>query len=189
METREVLNYSAFPTSWSSNSCIYIPISPPSKHNPNNLISKKSLKKTPKISLFYVMLVSLEALAMAGMDSDLWAMDAEEWERNEMDNVVPLHLLADEDDDEDEDERYMTSTTGNCEFPTVGFFDNDSREDDGGGGGGVYCFPAVMWQYFRKVVGKRGWNFMSSMGTMVRAIVGFLMVMTVKIITSQGSKS
>uniref|UniRef100_A0A0A0KU90 Uncharacterized protein n=3 Tax=Cucumis sativus TaxID=3659 RepID=A0A0A0KU90_CUCSA len=49
------------------------------------------------------MRVSLEALAMAGIDSNEWAMDAEEWKTNthqmENDDIIPPHLLADEDEE------------------------------------------------------------------------------------------
>ncbi|KAG7015382.1 hypothetical protein SDJN02_23017, partial [Cucurbita argyrosperma subsp. argyrosperma] len=54
------------------------------------------------------MSVSLEALAMAGIDSNEWAMDAKEWERDEMVNDVPPHLLVEEDNDNDDETAITT---------------------------------------------------------------------------------
>ena len=42
--------------------------------------------------------VSLEALAMAGVDYLSFNMDVEEWERRELDEPPPPHLLADEEE-------------------------------------------------------------------------------------------
>uniref|UniRef100_A0A0A0KWE7 Uncharacterized protein n=1 Tax=Cucumis sativus TaxID=3659 RepID=A0A0A0KWE7_CUCSA len=132
------------------------------------------------------MSVSLEALAMAGIDSNEWAMDAEEWERNEID-VVPPHLLADEEDDEDGDEHVTTSTISNYCFPVDGSFEGwrgrDCKADGGHGHGilGIFCSLS-------KVIEKRASNGMSSVRIIVRTILGFLMVMTMKIISAQRSK-
>ncbi|XVE86789.1 hypothetical protein DITRI_Ditri18aG0062100 [Diplodiscus trichospermus] len=46
------------------------------------------------------MSVSIEALAMAGVDYVEWGMDIEEWERD--DELSPPHLLADEKEAEEE---------------------------------------------------------------------------------------
>ena len=45
------------------------------------------------------MSISLEALAMAGVDYIEWGMDIEEWERD--DELPPPHLLADEEEEEE----------------------------------------------------------------------------------------
>ncbi|CAL1400171.1 unnamed protein product [Linum trigynum] len=42
--------------------------------------------------------ISLEALAMAGVDYVEWGMDAEEWERQQLRQPPPPHLLADDHD-------------------------------------------------------------------------------------------
>ncbi|KAI3794528.1 hypothetical protein L1987_37160 [Smallanthus sonchifolius] len=51
-----------------------------------------------------IMSVSIEALAMAGVDYNEWGMDFEEWERMEM-GPPPPHLYADDYDQEHELER------------------------------------------------------------------------------------
>ena len=57
------------------------------------------------------MLVSIEALAMAGVDYNEWGMDLEEWERIEDGPPAP-HLYADEFEEYEyeEDERYEVIT-------------------------------------------------------------------------------
>ncbi|AES72194.1 hypothetical protein MtrunA17_Chr3g0123931 [Medicago truncatula] len=45
------------------------------------------------------MVVSLEALAMAGTSSVEYGIDIEEWERNDLEQYPPPHLLAQEEDD------------------------------------------------------------------------------------------
>lgn len=46
------------------------------------------------------MSVSLEALAMAGMDSGQWGIDVDEWESQDSDQYPPPYLLADEPDEQ-----------------------------------------------------------------------------------------
>ncbi|KAH1226768.1 hypothetical protein GmHk_11G033348 [Glycine max] len=46
------------------------------------------------------MLVSLEALAMAGASDVECAMDIEEWERKDLEQYPPPHLLAQEEEEE-----------------------------------------------------------------------------------------
>ncbi|KHN44346.1 hypothetical protein glysoja_014387 [Glycine soja] len=46
------------------------------------------------------MLVSLEALAMAGASDVECAMDIEEWERKDLEQYPPPHLLAEEEEEE-----------------------------------------------------------------------------------------
>lgn len=46
------------------------------------------------------MLVSLEALAMAGASDVEFAMDIEEWERKDLEQYPPPHLLAQEEEEE-----------------------------------------------------------------------------------------
>ncbi|KAG6600647.1 hypothetical protein SDJN03_05880, partial [Cucurbita argyrosperma subsp. sororia] len=121
------------------------------------------------------MSVSLEALAMAGIDSNERAMDAEEWERNEMEKNIPPHLLADEDNEEDEMSTKFPATRCSC-----------CRKDEGVGG--VSCSPTIMW-HLRKITEKRDLNCLSSMEIVTSAVVGFLMFMTIKIIASKRSKS
>lgn len=45
-------------------------------------------------------MVSLEALAMAGVNYVEYGMSIEEWEHRELDPYPPPHLLADEEEDE-----------------------------------------------------------------------------------------
>ncbi|CAL0333136.1 unnamed protein product [Lupinus luteus] len=47
-----------------------------------------------------MMLVSLEALAMAGASNVEFGMDIEEWERKNLEEYPPPHLLAEDEDDE-----------------------------------------------------------------------------------------
>ncbi|KAG7015383.1 hypothetical protein SDJN02_23018, partial [Cucurbita argyrosperma subsp. argyrosperma] len=126
------------------------------------------------------MSVSLEALAMAGITSNEWAMDAEEWERNEIENDVPPHLLADEDDDDDN----VTSTVSNYSFPVAGFFDSLHRED--GGADDIHCFWGILCS-LSKSLEKRASNGMSSVRIIVRTILGFLLVKILKIISAHTS--
>lgn len=49
------------------------------------------------------MLVSIEALAMAGVDYMEWGMDIEESERDDEEELPPPHLLADDNDEEEEE--------------------------------------------------------------------------------------
>ncbi|KAG6604036.1 Zinc finger protein STOP1-like protein, partial [Cucurbita argyrosperma subsp. sororia] len=51
------------------------------------------------------MSVSLEALAMAGMDSGEWGIDVEEWETQDLDRCPPPYLLAEERDDDEASEQ------------------------------------------------------------------------------------
>lgn len=51
------------------------------------------------------MSVSLEALAMAGMDSGDWGIDVEEWETQDLDRCPPPYLLAEERDDDETSEQ------------------------------------------------------------------------------------
>ncbi|GAV84674.1 hypothetical protein CFOL_v3_28116 [Cephalotus follicularis] len=44
------------------------------------------------------MSVSLEALAMAGLDYNEWGLDTEEWERKDLETMPPPHLLAEEEE-------------------------------------------------------------------------------------------
>ncbi|XP_062117865.1 uncharacterized protein LOC133831530 [Humulus lupulus] len=47
--------------------------------------------------------VSLEAMAMADLNHHHFDMDFEEWERRELDQSPPAHLLADDDEEEEEE--------------------------------------------------------------------------------------
>ncbi|OUZ99359.1 hypothetical protein BVC80_715g67 [Macleaya cordata] len=49
------------------------------------------------------MMISIEALAMAGADYTECDIDCEEWERDEIETTPP-YLLADDDEEDDEDE-------------------------------------------------------------------------------------
>ncbi|KAA0044707.1 Tetratricopeptide-like helical [Cucumis melo var. makuwa] len=118
------------------------------------------------------MSVSLEALAMAGIDSNEWGMDAQEWERNEID-VVPPHLLADEEDDEDGE--YVTSTISNYCFRVDGSFGGWRRRD--WKADGAHRILGIFYS-LSKVIEKRASNGMNSVRIIVRTILGFLMVMT-----------
>lgn len=137
------------------------------------------------------MSVSLEALAMAGIDSNEWAMDAQEWERNETEiDFVPPHLLADEDDDDDDDgndndDENVMSIVSNYRFPMAGFFGSCGRKD--GRGDGVHCILGIFCS-LSKAIERKASNGMNSVRIMVRTILGFLMVMTIKIISAQTSK-
>lgn len=127
------------------------------------------------------MSVSLEALAMAGIDSNEWAMDTEEWIRNEIEEDVPLHLLA-EDDDDDEN---VTCTTSNYKVPITGFFDSWHRKDYKADG--VHCISNILCS-LSNAIEKRASNGLSSFRIMVRTIVGFLLVMSMRIISAHRSK-
>ncbi|CAK9325055.1 unnamed protein product [Citrullus colocynthis] len=132
------------------------------------------------------MSVSLEALAMAGIDSNEWAMDAQEWERNETEiDVVPPHLLANEDDNDDDDDENVMSIMSNYRFPMAGFFGSRGRKD--GRGDGVHCILGIFCS-LSKAIERKASNGMNSVRIMVRTILGFLMVMTIKIISAQRSK-
>lgn len=45
------------------------------------------------------MLVSLEALAMAGVSGVEYAIDIEEWEREDLEQYPPPHLLVEEEEE------------------------------------------------------------------------------------------
>ncbi|KAL9689786.1 hypothetical protein QQ045_010176 [Rhodiola kirilowii] len=51
------------------------------------------------------MTVSLEALAMAGVDWAEYGKSIEEWEQEDLDMQTPAHLLAEDDDDDEEQEQ------------------------------------------------------------------------------------
>ncbi|KAJ4715761.1 protein SENSITIVE TO PROTON RHIZOTOXICITY 1-like isoform X1 [Melia azedarach] len=63
-----------------------------------------------------IMSVSIEALAMAGIDCSEWDLDIEKWESDEL-QTPPPHLLAEqeeeeEEEEEDEVERHSLAKTG-----------------------------------------------------------------------------
>ncbi|KAL5751503.1 hypothetical protein ACOSP7_021712 [Xanthoceras sorbifolium] len=55
------------------------------------------------------MSISIEALAMAGVEYVEWGMDVEEWEREDSDAPPPPHLLAEEEEGDDDDADGETS--------------------------------------------------------------------------------
>lgn len=48
--------------------------------------------------------ISIEALAMAGVDHVEWGMDVEEWEREDVESEPPLHLFAEEEEEAEKEE-------------------------------------------------------------------------------------
>ncbi|KAE9604783.1 hypothetical protein Lalb_Chr11g0075401 [Lupinus albus] len=50
-----------------------------------------------------MMLVSLEALAMAGASNVEFGMDIEEWENKDLEEYPPPHLLAEQEEEEEEE--------------------------------------------------------------------------------------
>ena len=71
------------------------------------------------------MLISLEALAMAGVEC---AMDIEEWERRDLEEYPPPHLLAEEEDNIGEERFTRGHVYG---LPTSDFLPNHNiREHD-----------------------------------------------------------
>ncbi|OMO56122.1 hypothetical protein CCACVL1_26748 [Corchorus capsularis] len=118
--------------------------------------------------------VSLEALAMAGVDYIEWGLDVEEWER--LNEQTPPHLLADEEEEEEE-EFFMKGQVCNC-------IDNSSNsptpsnlsEDENGSERVNYgiCYPEVISSW-GSIIGKI-WFFLMSMEKMVRAMIKLLIL-------------
>ncbi|KAK8716502.1 hypothetical protein V6N13_043809 [Hibiscus sabdariffa] len=73
--------------------------------------------------------VSIEALAMAGVDYMDWGMDIEEWECD--DELPPPHLLADDDDDK-EDELMQRKFPRSCSGNNSNNNNNNLQDDSGG---------------------------------------------------------
>ncbi|KAI3798569.1 hypothetical protein L1987_33846 [Smallanthus sonchifolius] len=91
---------------------------------------------------YHIMSVSVEALAMAGVDYNEWGMDIEEWERMET-GPPPPHLYADDYDQEHKHERdeevimmktYATDELCGCTEPenqlTDVFNERNNKEGD-----------------------------------------------------------
>ncbi|KAK3225915.1 hypothetical protein Dsin_005779 [Dipteronia sinensis] len=60
------------------------------------------------------MSISMEALAMAGVDYVEWGMNVEEWEREDSE-LTPAHLLAEEEEEEEQQQH-----RGSCLLKDVG---------------------------------------------------------------------
>ncbi|XP_022132368.1 uncharacterized protein LOC111005244 [Momordica charantia] len=76
------------------------------------------------------MTVSLEALAMAGMDSGNWGVDFDEWETQDSDQYPPPYLLAEGPDNEAEEPNWVDK---------FGAFPSHRRKVGGGGVDGGEC--------------------------------------------------
>ncbi|CAJ1855579.1 unnamed protein product [Sphenostylis stenocarpa] len=78
------------------------------------------------------MLVSLEALAMAGASDVEFGMDIEEWERKDLEEYPPPHLLAQEEEKEEGNNRVRRLKKGHVYgLPTTHFLPNhNAREYD-----------------------------------------------------------
>ncbi|KAK7281000.1 hypothetical protein RIF29_08624 [Crotalaria pallida] len=67
------------------------------------------------------MLVSLEALAMAGASNVECALDIDEWEREDLEQYPPPHLLAEDDEDNNGERRFIVGhvhgfSSSQCHF-------------------------------------------------------------------------
>ena len=116
------------------------------------------------------MSVSIEALAMAGVDYLEWGMDIEEWERD--DEVSPPHLLA----DDGEEEEFMKgqfeqgcSCINNSSLPSY----NNAEDDNACERVTELGYPEVV--QWRSIIEKI-WFYFMSIEKMVRTMIKLLMV-------------
>ncbi|OMO73099.1 hypothetical protein COLO4_27261 [Corchorus olitorius] len=128
--------------------------------------------------------VSLEALAMAGVDYVEWGLDVEEWER--LNEQTPPHLLADEEEEEDEEEEFFMKGhdvkrgCNNCidNYSSNSPTPSNLSEDDENGSERVnygICYPEVI-SWGISAIGKI-WFFLMSMEKMVmRAMIKLLIL-------------
>ncbi|XVE83126.1 hypothetical protein DITRI_Ditri16bG0062300 [Diplodiscus trichospermus] len=120
--------------------------------------------------------VSIEALAMAGVDFMEWGMDIEEWERD--DELPPPHLLAD-DEEEEEEEEFLegnfeqgcscinnSSCLRSCKNPADNIIASVKVTER--------CYPEVV-QYCTNTIEKI-WFYLKSIEKILRAMIKLLMI-------------
>ncbi|WCJ31896.1 hypothetical protein M5689_013347 [Euphorbia peplus] len=74
------------------------------------------------------MSVSVEAMAMAGMDYEEWGMDFDEFERQE--SQTPAHLLAeDEQEEKEEQSRNEHDHIDRCSFKIISNYANQEEQE------------------------------------------------------------
>ncbi|KAJ0083014.1 hypothetical protein Patl1_12403 [Pistacia atlantica] len=98
-----------------------------------------------------MMSISIEALAMVGVDHVEWGMNVEEWEREDSELKPPPHLLAEEEEEEAEKkEEEETSKDDGVECSNVGDDTKVSQEER------LLTVGSIRnWLNFLKIIKKR----------------------------------
>ncbi|KAK5785295.1 uncharacterized protein LOC128283873 [Gossypium arboreum] len=136
--------------------------------------NKSEISKKEAIVLYFVVMsLSIEALAMAGVDYVEWGLDIEEWERE--DELPPPHLLADDNEKEEEEfmKRHASTRQGFSAFinntspPSYNLEDSERSVSE-------LCNPGVV-RYWRSKMEKIRFYFMS-IAKMMPTLIKLLMI-------------